>query len=200
MIRRVRICIWRGGFFFGFLILGFWVLGAVFFMLFPCVVFFAVFFVSFSLLFSLGHFLCATVFFALFSLDRCFSAVFFALFSSSRLFLHFLLLSLFVFIELFSSRLCLFLPDSRLANVILLFYHFFFFGFLGFLWAVFLVLLSFCCFIRAVFFGPFSLFSSSLLLCLASSFVLFAPFSSRLCFFLPRVLALLTLFFAPDYH
>ena len=154
MIRRVRICIWRGGFFFWVLDFGFLGFGSRFLHAFSLRRFF--------LLFSLCRFLCcflwATVFFALFSLDRCFSAVFFALFSSSRLFLHFLLLSLFIFIELFSSRLCLFLPDSRLANVILLFDHFFFFGFLGFLWAVFLVLLSFCCFIHAVFFGPFSCF------------------------------------------
>ena len=119
MIRRVRICIWRGGFFlFGFLRF----CGLLSLCLLLVSFFYAVFFVPFSL-------------------DRFLSAVFFVLFSSSRFlrlasscfilrFVFFALLFVFLVpLLVYSSRSLppsLSLPsrNSRLANVIILFGHF----------------------------------------------------------------------------
>ena len=141
MIRRVRICIWRGGFFFFLLDL----LGLLRFCGHLCALFFA--------LFSLDRFLWA-VFFGPFSLlfsSSCFSSCFFLSLG------HFLRPARRFFVPFFPPSLSLPSRRSRLANVILLFDHFFFFGFLGFLWADLFVLLSFHCFISAIFFSPFSL-------------------------------------------
>ena len=163
MIRRVRICIWRGGFFSLFLGSWFWVLGAVFFML---------FLVSFFLLLSLCRFLCCSlwaVFFVLpFYLRCCLWTVFFRLFSSSRFSSSTSCFSLcFVFIEPFSSRLCLFLPG--VLAPLTFFFCLITFSFLSswvfcgpFSWCFFLsfvlfVLFSLVHFLCVVFFVPFAL-------------------------------------------